>query len=74
MLALEFPGCRILVDALDEAVNKDSTADITDALRSTLCSLIQQQDVMLPECVFQSNAEHYARRELYRSERYGYCV
>jgi predicted metal-dependent enzyme (double-stranded beta helix superfamily) len=74
MLALEFPGCRTLVDALDAAVAKDSTAEITDTLRQTLCRLIREQNVELPACVFESNHEHYARRELYRSEEHGYSV
>ncbi|GAB3040578.1 MULTISPECIES: cysteine dioxygenase family protein [Oleiagrimonas] len=74
MLALEFPGCRTLVDALDHAVSHASTTEITDALRNTLCRLIREQEVELPACVFEAHPEHYARRELYRSEQHGYCV
>ncbi|NII09440.1 cysteine dioxygenase family protein [Oleiagrimonas sp. C23AA] len=74
MLALDFPGSRTLVDALDAAVDHASTADITDALRRTLCRLIREQSVQLPECVYEAADDHYARRELYRSEKHGYCV
>jgi predicted metal-dependent enzyme (double-stranded beta helix superfamily) len=74
MLALEFPGSRTLVDALDAAMERGSTAEITHALRDALCRLIRGGEVQLPACVFEANAEHYARRELYRSERHGYCV
>ena len=28
----------------------------------------------LPDCVFEACADHYARRELYRSDEHGYCV
>ena len=74
MLALEFPGSRTLVEALDAAMDHATTPEITDALRNTLCDLIRDQSVQLPECVYADNADHYARRELYRSERHGYCV
>lgn len=74
MLALDFPGSRTLVDALDEAVRQASTPAITDTLRRTLCRLISEHEVQLPDCVYEAASDHYARRELYRSERYGYCV
>lgn len=74
MLALQFPGCRTLVDALDAAVSHSSTHQITDALRQTLCRLIREQQVELPPCVFRAHSAHYARRELYRSEQHGYSV
>jgi len=74
MLALEFPGCRKLVDAVDSAVCRDCDTQITNELRDSLCRLIRDPDVKLPDCVFEGAADHYARRELYRSEDHGYCV
>ena len=74
MLALEFPGSRQLVAALDHAVHRDRTTDIADALRQTLCELIRDPSVKLPNCVFESACDHYCRRELYRSEDLGYSV
>jgi predicted metal-dependent enzyme (double-stranded beta helix superfamily) len=74
MLTLDFPGSRTLIDAIDAAVAKPNTHDITDSLRNSLCKLIRDNAVTLPECVFEPCAEHYARRELYRSEEHGYCV
>jgi predicted metal-dependent enzyme (double-stranded beta helix superfamily) len=74
MLALEFPGSRHLVAALDHAVHRDRTTDIADALRQTLCELIRDPSVTLPSCVFESACDHYCRRELYRSEDLGYSV
>ena len=74
MLALEFPGARHLVAALDHAVHRDRTTDIADALRQTLCELIRDPTVKLPNCVFESSCDHYCRRELYRSEDLGYSV
>ncbi|HZP65903.1 MAG TPA: cysteine dioxygenase family protein [Rudaea sp.] len=74
MLALNFPGCRQLVEALDRAVCHDCDTEITSELRSTLCRLIRDPDVRLPDCVFERAEDHYARRELYRSEDHGYSV
>lgn len=74
MLTLDFPGWRHLVAALDRAVHRDKTSDIADALRTTLCELIRDPAVKLPDCVFEQAADHYARRELYRSDELGYSV
>jgi 3-mercaptopropionate dioxygenase len=74
MITLDFPGSRKLIDAVDAAVSQDSTPAITDTLRNALCELIRDQEVQLPACVFESNGDHYARRELYRSEEHGYSV
>ncbi|TAL72496.1 MAG: cysteine dioxygenase [Rhodanobacter sp.] len=74
MLTTEFPGCSQLVAALDDAVTQDSTQAITDSLRHSLCRLIRNGDIHLPDCVRETVAGRYARRELYRSEEHGYCV
>jgi predicted metal-dependent enzyme (double-stranded beta helix superfamily) len=74
MLALDFPGSRHLVSSLDRAVHRDDTADIAEALRRTMCELIRDPAVKLPDCVFESACDHYCRRELYRSEDLGYSV
>lgn len=74
MLTMDFPGRRTLIAAIDAAVIKPTTPEVTDSLRSSLCRLICGHEVALPDCVFERCAEHYARRELYRSEEHGYCV
>ncbi|MEP7044762.1 MAG: cysteine dioxygenase family protein [Dokdonella sp.] len=74
MLSLEFPGARQLVTALDLAVAQREETAITEALRNTLCRLIRDDGVRLPDCVFERETDHYARRELYRSEEHGYSV
>ncbi|HEY0197995.1 MAG TPA: cysteine dioxygenase family protein [Rhodanobacter sp.] len=74
MLTLDFPGSRTLIDAIDAALAKPNTLELTDSLRNSLCQLIRDNEVKLPDCVFESCADHYARRELYRSEEHGYCV
>ncbi|MEO5622162.1 MAG: cysteine dioxygenase family protein [Dokdonella sp.] len=74
MLLLEFPGARQLVEAIDEAVALSDQTAVTTTLREAMCKLICDPNVRLPECVFEREDDHYARRELYRSERHGYSV
>jgi len=69
-----FPGHDKLVSALDEAVASGDEHAITSALRNTLCALIRDPDVHLPDCVFEPIQDHYARREIYRSPQLGYSV
>lgn len=74
MLQRNFEGADELVAALDRAVGAGGQREVTDALRGTLCRLIREQRVRLPDCVFEPGEGHYARRELYRSEALGYDV
>lgn len=74
MLAIEFPGCNSLVSAIDRAVCHDCPSEITDELRNSLCKLIRDPDVKLPDCCYQGASDHYARRELYRSDNHGYSI
>jgi predicted metal-dependent enzyme (double-stranded beta helix superfamily) len=74
MLLLDFPGAQRLIGAVDAAVSLPDPGATTDALRNALCRLIRSEDVRLPACVFQREDDHYARRELYRSEEHGYSV
>ena len=69
-----FHGQDKLVAAIDAAVSAGDEHAVTAALRSTLCRLIRDRDVELPACVHDPIVDHYARRELYRSPRYGYSV
>jgi 3-mercaptopropionate dioxygenase len=71
---IDFPGRARLVAALDAAVEAGDQHAVTAALRKTLCGMIRDRDLQLPDCVFEPIADHYARRELYRSQRHGYSV
>ncbi|HEY0310425.1 MAG TPA: cysteine dioxygenase family protein [Luteimonas sp.] len=71
---LDFPGHDKLVRAIDEAVAAGDQHAITAALRGTLCGMIRDRDVQLPDCVHEPVEGHYARRELYRSPTHGYSV
>jgi predicted metal-dependent enzyme (double-stranded beta helix superfamily) len=71
---LTFPGREKLVKAVDAAVESGDQHAVTAALRNTLCRLIVDPEVHLPDCVHDPIVDHYARRELYRSARHGYSV
>jgi predicted metal-dependent enzyme (double-stranded beta helix superfamily) len=74
MFSLDFPGSHHLVEAVDNAVAQPSETAVTDTLRHALCRLMRDPEVRLPDCVFERVSDHYARRELYRSDRHGYSV
>lgn len=74
MFLIEFPGCQELVKHIDAAVQHPDTNALTTAMRESLCGLIRESKVRLPDCVFESCTGHYARRELYTSDRYGYSI
>ncbi|MGQ4584151.1 cysteine dioxygenase [Lysobacter sp. F60174L2] len=71
---IAFPGHDKLVSAIDTAVSSGDEHAITAALRSTLCRMIRDRDIQLPQCVFEPIEDHYARREIYRSPQHGYSV
>ena len=52
----------------------DDDRAVTDALHTTLCKMICDEDVALPDCVREPSADHYARRELCASAEHGYSV
>lgn len=70
----EFPGSDRLIAALDAAACAGDTVQVTAAVRQALCRLIADPAVRLPGSLRDTVAEHYARRELYRSTRHGYSV
>ena len=74
MLLRDFPGADKFIHEVDEAVSADCTKEVTDRLRQTLCRMIRDRTVALPASVFECCGDHYARRELYQSEKHGYSV
>ncbi len=71
---IDFPGRDKLVAAVDAAVAQGDEHAVTAALRNSMCALIRDREVQLPDCVFEPIDDHYARRELYRSAGHGYSV
>ena len=69
-----FQGSAQLIAALDAAVRHDCQSAITNEMRRSLCELIERDEVKLPACVFEPVSGHYARRELYCSDEFGYAV
>jgi len=70
----DFPGRDRLVAAIDAAVGLGRPQAVAAALRLALARLIRDPEVALPDCVQAPVADHYARRELYRSPAHGYSV
>jgi len=67
-------GTRALIDMVDRAVELDDVDQITEALRSGLCTLISSRGVSLPSEFRQCCGDHYARRLVHRDERRGYSI
>ncbi len=70
----EFPGHAKLVAGVDAAVAAGDEHVVTARLRHLLCAVIADPEVRLPACVHAPIADHYARRELYRSSEFGYSI
>jgi predicted metal-dependent enzyme (double-stranded beta helix superfamily) len=70
----QFRGAEQLIGIVDAAVQADSEADLTARIKHGLCALIRNGELAMPACVCQPAADHYARRLLYRSEKYGYSM
>ena len=73
-MATQFCGFDRFVKEVDHAVALGTPDKITKELRAALCRLIRCPDVSLPDCVFETCEDHYARRELYHSPQYGYTM
>ncbi|MBA3487387.1 MAG: cysteine dioxygenase family protein [Lysobacter sp.] len=69
-----FPGQEKLIAAVDGAVSLSDDHLVTAGLRQVLCAMIRDRDVHLPDCVYEPIADHYARREIYRSPQLGYSI
>ncbi len=59
---------------LDEAVAKEETASVTEAVKEGLCRLIREKRMRLPEDLTRPQDGSYARRLLYRDPDSGYEV
>lgn len=70
----EFRGKQKMINAFDDAVALGDTQATTEAVRQALIALYHDPDVELPDCCFEKIEDHYARRELYRSNEHGYSV
>ena len=69
-----FPGAEQMIAAIDAAVALRDQAATTTALRNSLCKMMREQQLQLPNEVFECCGEHYARRELYRSPDHDYAI
>ncbi|MFT4196923.1 MAG: cysteine dioxygenase family protein [Pseudoxanthomonas sp.] len=73
-MSFEFDGKQGLVEALDAAVSLGNEARVVHALQDCLARLAAPGGLVLPEGLRQPLADHYARREIHRSDTLGYSV
>ena len=71
---VDFPGRDKLLAGIEAALDAGDQHAVTKALRQSLCGLIRDPEVQLPDCVHEPIVDHYARRELFRSPTRGYSV
>ena len=73
-MPVDFPGREQFIASIDACVTSGDSHAITTALRQALSDLIRDPAIVLPAQLRAAIAEHYARRELYRSPQYGYSL
>lgn len=69
-----FPGADELIHRLDQAVADREPEEATQGVKETLCHLIQEQAIRLPDRYREPLPDSYARRLVYRSSDHGYMV
>lgn len=69
-----FDSSHPLIKAIDGCIDDTSDELCTAALRKTLCQLIRDDALDLPPEVYQPASGHYARRELFSSDKLGYSM
>lgn len=62
------------MEKIDTALHADAVAVQVTLIEQALMQAIADPAIRLPACVLQPVEDHYARRELYRSQRHGYSV
>ena len=73
-MSLDFAGKQIMIDSVSRAVSSDCPKAITDCLRDSLCELVADKRVQLPDCVYDWHTDHYARRLLHQDEEQGFSI
>jgi len=73
-LSVAFTGRDDLVRIIDEALAHEDRASFLERLSAALERLLRTDRIRLPSNVLAQNPDHYSRRELYRSPRFGYCI
>lgn len=73
-MTLDFKGKSELIRRLDGALDGDCPAEITDCVRQVLCDMMSAKLLHLPECVYHSPEDHYARRLIHQDARRGYTI
>jgi len=70
----DFPGRQHLLDGIDAAVQSTEVDQTVAQIQQVLQRAINDPRISLPASVHSPVTDHYARRELYRSQRHGYSI
>ena len=73
-MSLDFPGKDKLLRRIDAALGSDCPREITSCLQEALCECIDDEDIRLPDAVYEDCEDHYARREIHQDPELGYSV
>ena len=71
---MDFQGKDIMIGRINAAVTGECPTEITTCLRKALCDCISDEDIRLPQVVYEPIAGHYARRQLHHDQNVGYSV
>lgn len=71
---MEFQGKELFLQRMDAAINGDCPFEITTCLRKALVTCIADEAIRLPDEVFETLGDHYARRQIFHCPRKGFSV
>jgi len=70
----DFPGAQELIKAVEAAVQHDNDDDIAEGVKQGLCRLIAGANFQLPAEFLEAEADHYARRLVYRDPKDAFSI
>lgn len=73
-MSFDFPGKDRLLERVNGAFGENCPFEITTCLRKALCESIADEQIRLPEAVYEALPDHYARREVHRDPVHGYSM
>jgi len=73
-MTLEFEGKQELIRRIDAVIDGQCAATTTQCVRDVLCAMMYEKSLNLPECVYDSPPDHYARRLIHKDPGRGYTI
>jgi len=73
-VSMDFQGKSYMIEQVSRAVDQPCPRSITSSLRQVLIDLVPDDQVRLPDCVFEVQPDRYCRRLIHQDERLGYTI